>query len=377
LMLNPKLPRNVPRYIISGGGTGGHIFPAIAIADALKAAMPDAEILFVGANGRMEMERVPKAGYDIVGLDIMGIQRKLTLSNFKVPFMLIRSLVKARKVIKKFKPDAAIGVGGYASGPLLKVASIMGIPTLIQEQNSYPGITNKLLSKRAAAICVAYEGMERFFPKDKIKLTGNPVRKTVVDISNKRAEGLDYFGVSPEKKTLLIIGGSLGAGSINAALTDHHEALTEDLGLNVIWQTGQRYYEGIMSKIGSHADGANLHVTKFIDRMDLAYAAADIVMSRAGALSISELCLIGKPAVLVPSPNVSEDHQTKNAMALVNRNAAVLLKDVEVSQHLVSTLSGLVSDAAKCEMLSVEISKLGKADATNDIVEAIEFIDKH
>ena len=360
----------MPKYIISGGGTGGHIFPAIAIADALKANDPSAEILFVGANGRMEMERVPKAGYKIIGLDIMGIQRRLTLKNLKVPFMLIKSLAKARKVIKDFSPDVAIGVGGYASGPLLRVASMLGVPTLIQEQNSYPGITNKLLSKKAASICVAYEDMQRFFPAEKIRLTGNPVRSEVVQIADKRQEGLDYFGMSSTKKTVLVIGGSLGALSINDALIALHKEIADELGYQLIWQTGKRYFERIeVSMEGGLED--RVHITKFIDRMDLAYAAADIIISRAGALSISELCLVAKPTILIPSPNVSEDHQTKNAMSLVKRDAAILIKDNVIKVELTQVLRALKEDPNRAAVLSANIRSLGKADAPQEIVEEI------
>lgn len=363
----------MPKYIISGGGTGGHIFPAIAIADALKEEDSSAEILFVGANGRMEMERVPKAGYEIIGLDIMGIQRRLTLKNLKVPFMLIKSLIKARKVIKDFAPDVAIGVGGYASGPLLRVASALGVPTLIQEQNSYPGITNKLLAKKAASICVAYEDMQRFFPFDKIRLTGNPVRAQVVQIADKRNQGLDYFKLAPNKKTILIIGGSLGARSINDAIIALHAEIVDELDYQIIWQTGKRYFEQVKESVKTEGS-CQVKVTKFIDRMDLAYAAADLIISRAGALSISELCLIAKPTILIPSPNVSEDHQTKNAMALVQRDAAILIKDDMIEAELLSALRELKEDKNRSAVLSSNIRSLGKVDASREIVAEISRI---
>jgi UDP-N-acetylglucosamine--N-acetylmuramyl-(pentapeptide) pyrophosphoryl-undecaprenol N-acetylglucosamine transferase len=359
----------LPRYIISGGGTGGHIFPAIAIADALKEKDPTAQILFVGAQGRMEMERVPRAGYEIIGLNIAGIQRRLTWKNLLVPFKLIGSLLKARKVIKDFKPDVAIGVGGYASGPLLRIASWMGIPTLLQEQNSYPGITNKLLAKKADSICVAYEGMGRFFDKEKIALTGNPVRSQVVHIQGKKDEALRQFGVDDQHPVLLVIGGSLGARSINQAIQKAIPQLVE-MKVQVIWQTGKFYFESMDASV-SEPDRRWIKPLQFIDRMDLAYAAADIILSRAGALSISELCLIGKPSILVPSPNVSEDHQTKNAMALVEKEAALLIKDSEVSDRLVPELDALLKDIGSQDDLGRNILQLGKPDARESIVDEI------
>ena len=364
----------MPRYIISGGGTGGHIFPAIAIADAVKEKHPDAEILFVGANGRMEMERVPKAGYKIVGLDIMGIQRRLTLKNLLVPFKLIASLLKARKIIKEFRPDAAVGVGGYASGPLLRVASWMGIPTLLQEQNSYPGITNKLLAKKADSICVAYDGMDRFFDKGKLTLSGNPVRKDVVEIAGKKEEALSYFKLRNDRPILLIIGGSLGARSINNAIRSAIPSLVKN-EVQVVWQTGKFYYDEMKNSV-SEQDAEWIHPMQFIDRMDLAYAAADFILSRAGALSISELCLIGKPSILVPSPNVSEDHQTKNAMALVSKDAAILIKDTEVDAELFAVLEKLMNNAEQQAELSKNILSLGHPDARSVIVSELERITK-
>lgn len=359
----------MPRYIISGGGTGGHIFPAIAIADALKAKDPKTEILFVGAEGRMEMERVPKAGYKIIGLNIAGIQRKLTLKNLLVPFKLISSLWKARKVIRQFRPDAAIGVGGYASGPLLRIASWMGVPTLVQEQNSYPGITNKILAKKAASICVAYEDMNRFFPEQVLSLTGNPVRSQVTEIYGKEHEAKTHFGLTGVGPVLLVIGGSLGARTINDAIKAHLDELIS-AGYQVIWQTGKFYFDE-MDAVVNENQRIRIHPTQFIDRMDLAYAAADVIISRAGALSISELCLIAKPTILVPSPNVSEDHQTKNAMALVKNDAAILLEDVDVEERLMDSLSQLKNDEALRQELAQNIKAMGRDDAPARIVDEV------
>lgn len=358
------------RYIISGGGTGGHIFPALAIADGLKQSDPNAEILFVGASGRMEMERVPAAGYEIIGLDIMGIQRRLTLKNLKVPFKLIGSLLKASRIIKEFKPDVAIGVGGYASGPLLRMAAEQGIPTVLQEQNSFPGITNKLLAKKAKRILVAYEGMHRFFPEKSIRITGNPVRKNVLDIAEvDRTQAREHFGLSLDRPVLLVIGGSLGARSINQAMAKHLDNITTS-GVQVLWQTGKAYY-GSMSASVSEDSAPHVQVVQFIDRMDLAYASADVILSRAGALSISELCVVGKPAVLVPSPNVSEDHQTKNARALVDKGAAVLLPDAQVGEDLWNTLEPLFKDEARRKELSDAIFGMARPKATQHIVEEV------
>ena len=310
-------PIALPKVIISGGGTGGHIFPAIAIADALKRELPETEILFVGAEGKMEMERVPNAGYRIIGLPIRGIQRRLTLANLKVPFLLLKSLWMARSIIKEFKPQAVIGVGGYASGPLLRMAAWMGIPTMVQEQNSYPGVTNKLLAKKAVRIFVAYEGMERFFAKDKIILTGNPIRRSSVAIEGKRKEAAEYFGLSEEKTTLFFVGGSLGARVINQ-MAESLIPLAQEKDLQILWQTGGNAYFELNDRLGRVLP-SNVKMMKFIDRMDLAYAMADVVCSRAGAMSISELCVVAKPTIFVPSPYVSEDHQTKNAQALTRR----------------------------------------------------------
>lgn len=331
-----------PRIIISGGGTGGHIFPAIAIADAIKAAEPNSEFLFVGAKGRMEMDRVPKAGYAIEGLWISGIQRKLTLDNLSFPVKLMSSLIRARAIVKKFKPDVAVGVGGYASGPMLKVASSRNIPSLIQEQNSFPGITNRLLAKNVDAICVAYKGMEKWFPKNKIVMTGNPVRQEVVQLAGKELEGLKNFGLKEGIPTLLVVGGSLGARTINETI---HANLSffKSKGYQLIWQTGKHYAEAAKRAV-RELDYSGVVTLPFIDRMDLAYAAADALVSRAGAMSVSEICLIQKAAVLVPSPNVAEDHQTKNAKALADNNAAVLVTDMSAQRELIPAVSKLLSD---------------------------------
>lgn len=344
------------RVIISGGGTGGHIFPAIAIAKAILRERPDAEILFVGAEGRMEMEKVPQAGFKIIGLPIMGIQRRLTLQNLKVPFKILASILKARKIIREFKPDIAIGVGGYASGPLLRTASSMGVKTLIQEQNSYPGITNKILSKKAEKICVAYDNLEAFFPKEKIVLTGNPVRAEVTQIQNKKVEAFNHFDLNSDKPVLLVIGGSLGALTINRAIEKFAESLTAS-GLQIIWQTGKNF----KSERAHALPGVHAHT--FIKEMDYAYAAADIIVSRAGAMSISELCLVKKPCILVPSPNVSEDHQTKNAMALVNKGAAVLVKDSEAINELEKAILELKTNQDLCAAMSKNIAELGRPEA--------------
>lgn len=357
------------RYLISGGGTGGHIFPAVSIANALKAKQPDCEILFVGALGRMEMERVPAAGYKIIGLPIAGFDRKNLLKNIAVLVKLGKSLLMARKIVKDFRPDVAVGVGGYASGAALRASNWLGVPTVLQEQNSYAGVTNKLLAKKASIICVAYHGMERFFPADKILLTGNPVRQNLMDIPAKAKEAYDYFHFSPERKTLLIVGGSLGARTINNSVIGSLQALA-DAGIQIIWQTGKYYFE--QAKEASKAiDNPNLLVTDFVSRMDYAYSIADLVISRAGASSISELCLLGKPAILVPSPNVAEDHQTHNAMALVNESAAVLVKDVEAPQKLISEALHLIKDNDKLSMLSQNILKLAEKDSAERIADEI------
>jgi len=354
------------KFILSGGGTGGHIYPAVAIANELKLRFPDAEILFVGAQDKMEMQKVPQAGYPIEGLWIAGLQRKITLQNMMFPFKLMSSLWKSRKIIKKFKPDVVIGTGGFASGPLLQVANNNNIPTVIQEQNSYPGITNKILSKKANAICVAYENLERFFPKDKIVFTGNPVRQDLLDIENKKQEGVSYFKLDANKRTLLILGGSLGARRVNQLIEKELDFLLES-GIQVYWQCGKLYYE----EYKKYNDKANVQVVAFIDRMDLIYAAADFVISRAGASSVSELCLVGKPTVFIPSPNVAEDHQTKNAKAIVDKKGAILLKESELDEQFKSTFSDLISNENLQNVLSHNIKKLAKPNATKDIVEEI------
>jgi len=357
------------RIILSGGGTGGHIFPAVAIANELKKMVPDIEILFVGALGRMEMEKVPASGYKIIGLPIAGIQRKLTLSNLKFPFLLIQSLLKARKILKDFKPDAVVGTGGYASGPLLRAATSMGIPALIQEQNSFAGVTNKWLSKKVNTICVAYEGMELFFPKEKIILTGNPVRQDIENVNAKREEALSFFKLDKAKKTILVIGGSLGARSINEAIAAGLEKISNN-NIQLIWQTGKGYAE--IGKITSaNFAQRNLYAFDFISRMDLAYAAADVVISRAGASSISELCNTHKPCILVPSPNVAEDHQTKNAMALVNKEAAILIKDLEAKERLIEEVIDLIIDDERQKKLEKNISTLAKNNSASIIANEV------
>jgi UDP-N-acetylglucosamine--N-acetylmuramyl-(pentapeptide) pyrophosphoryl-undecaprenol N-acetylglucosamine transferase len=356
-----------PRIIISGGGTGGHIFPAIAIANAVKEKHPNAEILFVGAKGKMEMEKVPAAGYKIVGLTIAGLQRRLTLKNLSFPFKVIKSIWDAKKIVKEFKPDVAIGVGGYASGPLLRTAGSMNVPTLIQEQNSYPGITNKLLAKKAAKICVAYDNMDRFFPKEKIILTGNPVRKDIIELHASKEEALAFFGLKKNKPTILVIGGSLGARTINESILAYIKQY-ETQDVQVIWQTGKLFIDKAEE---ATKNSTHIKAQAFITRMDLAYTAADIIISRAGALSISELCLVKKPCILVPSPNVSEDHQTKNAMSLVNKLAAVLVKDNEAISNLGAKSLELINNKVLRDELSNNIAALGKPNAANDICEEV------
>jgi len=362
------------RIIISGGGTGGHIFPAIAIANALKRLDPATEILFVGANGRMEMEKVPAAGYKIVGLDIQGFQRKSLLKNLKLPFKVVGSLMKARAVIREFKPDAAVGVGGYASGPLLLAAGNMNVPYLIQEQNSYAGMTNKWLGKKAEKVCVAFSGMDQFFPAEKILMTGNPIRKEAVDVSGKRAEALADFGLSADKKTVLVTGGSLGAGTLNKSMLAELD-LFEKEDVQLIWQTGKFYYKSILETTQGKVH-ANVRIVEFLNRMDLAYAAADVIISRAGAGTIAELCVIAKPVILVPSPNVAEDHQTQNAMALVKRNAAVLITDREAEGTLGSLAVSLIRDEQKCTELKANIASLALPDADDVIAKEVLIIAK-
>lgn len=360
------------RVIISGGGTGGHIFPAVAIANALKKMNPATEILFVGANGRMEMEKVPAAGYKIVGLNISGIQRKLSLQNLMLPVKIIQSVLKARMIVKEFKPDVAVGVGGYASGPLLFAATGMKIPALIQEQNSFAGITNKLLAKRVKRICVAYDGMESYFPHDKIKITGNPVRENMVDIKGKREEALRFFKLSPDKKTILLIGGSLGARTLNHSVAEGIQKLAGG-NVQLIWQTGKAFYPRAQ-ELTSEFSSNGISAYDFIQRMDLAFAAADVVISRAGASSVSELALVAKPAILVPSPNVAEDHQTKNAMSLVKKDAAILVTDAEATSKLIIQAIELINDTSRQKKLTENISKLALANSADVIAEEVYSI---
>lgn len=341
---------------MSGGGTGGHIFPAIAIANAIKTLRPDTEFLFVGAEGKMEMEKVPAAGYKIEGLWISGFQRKLTWSNLAFPFKVMSSLRKAKKILKSFQPDAVIGTGGFASGPMLQVAAKAGVTTLIQEQNSYAGITNKLLSKTVDRICVAYGGMEKFFPKEKILLTGNPVRQDILNVEGKRERGLEQFGLDGNKKTILVIGGSLGARTINESILNCLETFEKN-DIQLIWQTGKGYFSTAQQAAGPYAN-KGIKVFDFIRKMDHAYAVADVVISRAGASSVSELCLVKKPVILIPSPNVAEDHQTKNAMALVTYNAAIIIKDSEAREKLCEQAVSLLKDEEACFRLSENIGRL-------------------
>jgi UDP-N-acetylglucosamine--N-acetylmuramyl-(pentapeptide) pyrophosphoryl-undecaprenol N-acetylglucosamine transferase len=358
---------NKYRFIISGGGTGGHIYPAIAIANGLRARFPQAEFLFVGAEGRMEMEKVPRAGYEIVGLPIMGLQRRFTLQNLLLPFKLLKSLSMAKKIVKNFQPDVAIGVGGYASAPLLKKAESLDVPCVIQEQNSYAGLTNKWLAKKVKTICVAYDNMGQYFPKEKIVKTGNPVRSDIIEAVIDQNEARVSFGLEENRKTLLIVGGSLGAFTINETI----EKLLPEFdkhNIQVVWQTGKYFFERAKKSAEAYE---NVSVNEFIYTMDKAYAGADVVISRAGALSISELCLVGKPTILIPSPNVSEDHQTKNAMALVDANSAVLVKDIEAREKLGSVLFDLIDNENKQKELSINIVKLGFPDATDRIVEQV------
>lgn len=370
-----------PHIIISGGGTGGHIFPAVSIANAIKELRPGAEILFVGAEGRMEMQRVPDAGYKIIGLPVAGFDRKHLWKNFAVLVKLARSQWKARKIIKDFKPLVAVGVGGYASGPTLKTAGMMGIPTLIQEQNSYAGVTNKLLAQKARKICVAYESMEKFFPADKIIMTGNPVRQNLFGHSITRQEAADLFGLDPAKKTILILGGSLGARTINQTLTAALETMRAHPDIQFIWQTGKIYIEQVKQAIVAFTGEAvrhphitaipNLYVTDFIKDMAKAYTLADLVISRAGAGSISEFCLLHKPVILVPSPNVAEDHQTKNALALVNKDAALYVKDAEAMEKLIPTALETVADDNRLQALSSNIARLALPDSARRIAEEV------
>jgi len=357
------------KIIISGGGTGGHIFPAIAIANAIKLKYPTAKILFVGALGKMEMEKVPAAGYDIIGLPIMGIQRRLTFQNFKVPFKVIASLLKAKKIVNDFKPDVVVGVGGYASGPLLKVATNKGIPALLQEQNSFPGITNKMLAKKVQRICVAYANMERFFPKEKIMLTGNPVRQDIKNLEAKRARGIEHFDFDATKKTVLVVGGSLGARTINQSIDAGLEEIVKN-DIQLVWQTGNLYVNEANAAVARVAN-KGVKTMPFISKMDYAYAVADVVVSRAGAMSVSELSIAAKPTIFVPLPSAAEDHQTKNAMALVNYNAAILVKDVEAKEQLITTLINLIKDEQEQKKIATNVAKMAYTDAASIIADEV------
>ena len=362
-----NLTRSELRFILSGGGTGGHIYPAIAIANELKFRFPNSKFLFVGAKDKMEMQKVPQAGYNIIGLWIAGLQRKLSFQNLIFPIKLISSLLKSRKIINQFKPNVVIGTGGFASGPLVQMANSLNIPTLIQEQNSYPGITNKLLSRKANIICVAYEKLERFFPKNKIILTGNPVRQDLLSIHSKREEALRYFNLDSNKKTLLVLGGSLGARRLNQLLAKEANAIVST-NIQIIWQCGSLYFD-IYKNI---SDLSFVQVVPFIEKMDLAYAASDFIISRAGASSVSELCLVGKPVIFIPSPNVAEDHQTKNALAITEKGGALLIKEADLDIDFQSVFAKLVSDINLQTSLSLNINKLARPNATLAIVEQIE-----
>ncbi len=355
--------------IISGGGTGGHVFPAISIANAIKEIEPETNILFVGALDKIEMEKVPAAGYEIIGLPVAGLQRRLTFKNVSFIFKLISSLRKSKKIIKDFKPDVVVGVGGYASGPVLRIANKRGIPTLIQEQNSYAGITNKLLAKKAKKICVAYEGMEKYFPKDKIILTGNPVRQDLLDNIGRKEEAIKHFELEKDRKTILVVGGSLGARTINQSIIGDIAKIGKS-ECQLLWQTGKYYYEDAKNVVDK-SDYKNIKVLDFITRMDMAYAAADIIISRAGAGTISELCLVGKPVILVPSPNVAEDHQTMNAMALVNKNAAIMIKDMEAREKLLDAVLGLIKNEEQIKILSENIRGMALRDSARNIAEEV------
>jgi len=373
------MPQQEYKILISGGGTGGHIFPAIAIADALKEKLPQVDILFVGAKGRMEMAKVPLAGYPIKGLWISGFQRSFSLKNLLFPLKLIVSLVKAGRIISKFKPDVVIGVGGYASGPIGQMAVRKRVPLVLQEQNSFAGVTNKILAKKASKVCVAYEGMEKFFPKDKLCLTGNPIRKNVIEIDGKRDQALHYFELSKSKPVVLIVGGSQGARSINESVNRGLELIVSK-DLQLIWQTGKPYAptarRDILEKLNA-SDKKMIRVQEFINKMDLAYAAADIVVSRAGAIAISELCAVGKPSILIPLPSAAEDHQTSNALALADKDAAIYLKDAEAPEKLASLVIGLAKNEEQKKQLVLNIKQMAIPDSANKIAdEVIELMPK-
>jgi UDP-N-acetylglucosamine--N-acetylmuramyl-(pentapeptide) pyrophosphoryl-undecaprenol N-acetylglucosamine transferase len=359
------------KVIIAGGGTGGHVFPAIAIANALKSIDNSTEILFVGAKGKLEMEKVPSAGYKIIGLWISGFQRSLSIKNLTFPFKVIHSLLTSKKILANFKPDAVVGVGGYASGPMLKAAAQKGIPIIIQEQNSYAGITNKLLAKQASAICVAYEGMEKFFPKDKLYLTGNPVRLEVCKIEGKRTNALNHFQLSENKKTIIVLGGSLGALTLNEAMELHASFLENHPEIQVLWQCGKTHFERF--KNAETAQLPNVRIMPFIEKMDYAYAVADLIIARAGALTISELCLIKKPVILVPSPNVAEDHQTKNATALTSKHAAIMVKDSDARKQLFNVAIDLLNNGKACREMGMMVGSMAKPDAAHNIAEVIRL----
>ncbi len=367
------------KAIISGGGTGGHIFPAIAIANAIKKRYAEAEILFIGAEGRMETEKVPAAGYEIKVLPIVGLQRKLTpkniLRNLVLPFKLIKSQRLVKSIIRSFNPDIVVGVGGYASAPTLKMAAKLGYPTLLQEQNSYPGLTNKMLAKSAKTICVAYDGLEKYFPKEKIVFTGNPVRADIENIEITHEEGLEYFMLHSKRKTVLSIGGSLGAGSINRMILNKLDFFKEN-DIQILWQTGKSMYSEAAQKVKESGMDEYIKVHQFITRMDEAYAAADVIISRAGAIAVSELCLVGKPVILIPSPNVSEDHQTKNAMALVNKGAAIMVRDSECGETGLAKVLELLNNSDKQTEMSQNIVKLARREAADKIVDEIDKIIK-
>lgn len=358
------------RLIISGGGTGGHIFPAVAIANEFRSRYPSAEILFVGAEGKMEMTRVPEAGYKIIGLWISGLQRRLTFSNLLFPIKLLVSYFRARQIVNKFKPNVVIGTGGYASGPIMIAATRKKIPTVVQEQNSFAGLANKQVAEKASRVCVAYEGMEKYFPAHKIVVTGNPVRKDILDIESKREKALTHFGFTPGSKTLLIIGGSLGARTVNESVINGMEKLVA-AQIQVLWQTGKGYFEAYKARLANY-DLKRIRVQDFVREMDLAYAVADVVISRAGALSVSEICVAKKPVILVPSPNVAEDHQTKNAKALSDKDAAILIYDSTAHETLIDTALSLIFDAEKSEKLRKNIAAFARPNATSDIVNEIE-----